>query len=288
MSVVLTGGTGLVGSAVLQALVDSGHDVSAIVRSDSSAEAVDAAGATPVLGDLTDADWLQARLAAADGAIHAASPGDATSAEFDRAVAQAAVAAFAGTGKAYVHTGGVWVYGANPDITEDTAFDPPALTAWREEVERLVLGADGVRGVIVVPAVVYGNGQGLPALLSNPDASGDYRLIGDGSQRWATVSADQIGDLYVRAYDNSDARGYYLGANADHPTVRELGETAAGSGTVVAETIGQSQARLGELLADALLLDQVARGDRARSELGWNPTGPSLIEEFRSGSYAGG
>jgi nucleoside-diphosphate-sugar epimerase len=288
MAVVLTGGTGLVGSAVLRALLAAGHDVTAIVRSDTSATKVSSAGATPVIGDITDTEWLQAQFAAADGAIHTASPGDATSADFDTAVVHAAVSAYSGTGKPFVHTGGVWVYGSGADITEATAKNPPALTAWRPAVEQLLLEAD-LRGVVIEPAVVYGGGQGLPALLSTPDDDGNIRLVGDGSQHWATVSADQIAALYVLAYENDDARGYYIGANDEHPTVAELGAAAAagaGTGDVVPETPQASRDRLFAPLVDALLLDQMVGPDtRSRTELGWRPTGPSLVDELSDGSY---
>jgi nucleoside-diphosphate-sugar epimerase len=310
--VAMTGGTGLVGSAVLRALIEAGHEVTAIVRSRDSADAVEKAGATSAIGDLTDAAWLSAQFAAADGAIHTASPGDATSVDFDTAVVNAAVAAYRGTGKPFVHTGGVWVYGAGSAITEQTPFDPPALTAWRADVEKILLDEDSVRGVVIAPAVVYGAGQGLPNLVTQRDANGDFRLIGDGAQHWATVGADELSGLYVLAFVNPDARGYYIGANDDHPTVRDLAEAAAafagseaavgsgpaaaaepgadappGSGAVVAESAQDSRDRLFAPLVDALLLDQVVSAtSRARTELGWRPSGPSLIEEIRNGAYA--
>jgi nucleoside-diphosphate-sugar epimerase len=288
--VMLTGGTGLVGGAVLRALIEAGHEVTAIVRSRDSADTVEKAGATAVIGDLTDTAWLSAQLAAADGAIHTASPGDATSVDFDTAVLDAAVGAYRGTGKPFVHTGGAWVYGSGADLSEDTPFDPPALTAWRAGVERILLDEDSVRGVVVAPAIVYGAGRGLPNLVTQPDPNGEFRLVGDGSQHWGTVSADQLADVYVRALLNPAARGYYIAANDDHPTVRELAEaaaTAAGSGTVVAESDDDSRARLFPPLVDALLLDQIiSTSSRARTELGWHPSGPSLVEEIRGGAYA--
>jgi nucleoside-diphosphate-sugar epimerase len=289
MAVVLTGGTGLVGRAVLKALIDAGQDVTAIVRSQESADAVEKAGATAVLGDITDTAWLSRQFAAADGAIHTASPGDASSADFDTAVVNAAVAAYQGTGKPFVHTSGVWVYGAGSDITEHTPFDPPQLTAWRADVEKILLDEESVRGVVVAPAVVYGSGQGLPNLISQPADNGDFPLVGDGTQHWATVSADQLADLYVRAFSHPDARGYYIGANNDHPTVLELAEAAAvaaGSGHVVPESGQDSRDRLFAPLVDALLLDQVvSTATRSRTELGWIPSGASLADEIRNGSY---
>lgn len=288
MAVVLTGGTGLVGEAVLRALVASGHEVTALVRSDESAAAVSRAGATAAIGDITDGTWLRGQVEGSDGFIHAASPGDASSADFDRAVAEAAVAALQGTGKPYVHTSGAWVWGSGSDLTEDGPFHAPTLTAWRADVEKIVLDADGVRGVVVAPGIVYGNGSGIPTMITTP-VDGSFRLIGDGSQHWGTVSAEQAADLYVRAFDNEAARGYYIAVNDQHPTVREIAEAAAsatGSHEVVPETEDESRARLGDLLAEALLLDQVASNAKAKSELGWAPTGASLVDEARSGSYA--
>lgn len=278
MSVALTGATGLVGSAVLRALLAAGHEVTALVRSDASAETVRAAGARPVVGDLTDPSWLQQQFAATEGAIHTASPGDATSADFDRGVAQAAVAAYAGTGKRYVHTGGVWVFGTGTGITEDSPFDAPALTAWRAEVERTLLDAD-VSAAVVAPGIVYSGRAGLPGLLATPAEDGSYHLIGDGSQHWTTVGADELGDLYVRVYA-SDVTGYVLGVNDEAVTVRQVVEALAGDARIVGETPDETRARLGGPLADALLLDQQADNGRAR-QLGWTPTDASILDAVR-------
>ena len=280
--VVLTGATGLVGSAVLSALRDAGHQVTAVVRSEQSAATVREAGATPVQGDITDSAWLSGVFADADGAIHTASPGDATSADFDTAVVQAALSAYAGTGKPYVHTGGVWVWGTGDAITEQDEFDAPELTAWRAAVERQLLDDDSLRGVVVAPGIVYGGGGGLVATITEPDDDGAIRLVGDGRQHWTTVHTGELADLYVRAFENPVARGYYIGVNDDHPTVREIGEAAAkarGSDTVTAESADDSRGRLFAPLVDALLLDQVADNARAR-ELGWTPSGPSLLDDI--------
>ena len=152
-----------------------------MVRSDRAAEQVTAAGATAVQGDLTDRAWLAEQLRGVDGAIHTASPGDATSPAFDRAVVAAAVEAFDGTSKPYVHTSGLWMYGSGEGLTEDSPLNPPALTAWRPSVEAEVLDSDLVAS-IVVPAVVYGhNARSAP-----PDrrrAAGRFRPAGPDRRR---------------------------------------------------------------------------------------------------------
>jgi hypothetical protein len=95
-----------------------------------------------------------------------ASPGDATSADLDSAVVDAAIDAYSGTGKPYLQISGTWVYGANTSITEDSPFHAPALVAWKEPIERRVLGVKDMREVVVVSSLAYGDGSGgIPGLL---------------------------------------------------------------------------------------------------------------------------
>jgi len=117
MKVALTGATWFIGSHVLAELQGRGHEVTALVRNDAQADTVAARGAIPAVADLYDRPAVTSLLAKADGAIHTASPGDATSANLDSAVVDAAIAALAGTGKPYLQISGLWIYGPNPAIT---------------------------------------------------------------------------------------------------------------------------------------------------------------------------
>jgi Major Facilitator Superfamily/NAD(P)H-binding len=143
---VLTGGTGFIGSHILAELRQHGHVVTAFVRDDAQAASVAAAGATPAVVDLYDRPAVTSIFSNADGAIHAASPGDATSADLDSTVADAAIGAFSGTGKPYLHISGDWIYGDNLDITEESPINAPAMVAWKEPIERRVLDAPDMRG----------------------------------------------------------------------------------------------------------------------------------------------
>lgn len=127
MHVLLAGATGYIASAILPRLLERGHDVTSVVRGDDRAEAVRVTGATPVVDDLADPAGLVSLLRGCDGAIHTASTGDGTSADVDRAVADAVIEALAGTGKPYVHTGGCWVYGAGTWIEETDPYSPPPI-----------------------------------------------------------------------------------------------------------------------------------------------------------------
>jgi uncharacterized protein YbjT (DUF2867 family) len=139
MKVALTGATGFIGSHVLTELREHGHEVIALVREgDAQADAVAETSATPVAVDLYDRPAVVDLLRDADGAIHTASPGDETSGDLDAAVVDAAIEAFAGTGKPYVHISGTWVYGDNTAISEESPHKPPAMVSYREPIDRRV------------------------------------------------------------------------------------------------------------------------------------------------------
>ena len=285
MRIVLTGATGYIGSSVLAALVARGHDVIAPVRSAASAAAATDAGASAVVGDITDPGWFTPLLHDADAAIHLAASRAGDGAQFDGAVADAVIAAFAGTGKPYIHTGGLWIHGPSDDLTEETPFNPPALVAWREGVESRLEAAD-LELSIVEPGIVYGHGAGIPASLADApkDAEGRLTVVGDGTQHWPTVHVDDVADLYALIVERPAPAGRVLALSGQNPTVAEIGEAFAG-GPVVPEGPDASRTRLGAGYADALMLDQQGSGAKARA-LGWAPSRASLLDEIRSGRYA--
>jgi nucleoside-diphosphate-sugar epimerase len=280
MTVLITGGTGFIGGALLRRLVADGTAVTAVVRSASSADAVARAGATPLEGDLTDVGWFTDVLREHDAAVHTASPGDATSPALDDAVVDAAVAAYAGTDKPFVHTGGIWTYGDGDAITEQTPPSPPALTAWRREREQRLLAAD-VRATVVEPGIVHAPGQGIAQLLVDGPRTdeGALELVGSGDQHWTTVHVDDLADLYALVLASGEGHGHLIGVSGHSPSVRELGLAVADE--VVGTTRERVHERLGEAFGDALLLDQQASGEKARS-IGWTPSRPTLVEELRS------
>src|SRR3954466_4913563 len=119
MRVALTGATGFIGSHVLTELHEHGHEVVALIRDDAHADGVAAHGATPTRVDLTDRPAVVSARSGGAAPIRTASPGDATSADLDSAVADAAIEAFDGTGKPYLQISGLWIYGNNMSINEE-------------------------------------------------------------------------------------------------------------------------------------------------------------------------
>jgi nucleoside-diphosphate-sugar epimerase len=290
--VALTGATGFIGSHVLAELREHGHEVIALLREgDAQADAVAERGATPIVVDLYDRPAVVGLLSGADGAIHTASPGDATSGDLDSAVVDAAIDAFAGSGKPYIHISGTWVYGDNTAITEESQLKPPAMVSYREPIDRRVVDAHDMRGVVIVSSVAYGEGGGgMPGLLlgSPRDDSGNLIMLGTGQQHWSTVHVADLADFFRRVLEDDSARGYYVVGNGSNSTVAELTEAAAvaaGAPGAVPGSDDEARARLGDYFADVLLLDQGTDADKARAELDWSPSRPGLVDEFRNGSY---
>jgi nucleoside-diphosphate-sugar epimerase len=291
MKVALTGATGFIGSHVLADLYKHGHEVTALIRDGDQADIVAARGATPTVVDLYDRAAVASVLGDADGAIHTASPGDATSADLDSAVVDAAIDAYAGTGKPFIEISGLWIYGANTSITEDSPFQAPALVAWKEPIQGRVLAVKDMRGVVVVSGTAYGDGGGgIPGvLLGSPrDDQGNLIMLGTGQQHWSTVHVADLADFFRRILEHDAARGYYVIDNGLNPTVAELTEAAAvaaGAPGAVPGSDEEARQRLGDYFAEVLLLDQRTVAAKARTELDWSPSHPGLIEEFRHGGY---
>jgi nucleoside-diphosphate-sugar epimerase len=286
MRTLLTGGTGFIGSAVLDALVEAGHEVQAVVRSDRAAADVARRGAAPLPLDLLDVDETAAALADVDALVHAAAPEQGAD-ELNAAVLEAAIRAFgAGRGRV-VLTSGIWIRGAGSDLVEEGPLDAaPDLVAWRVPLEERLL-ASSVDARVVEPGVVYGRGRGLVGLIADGPRTpgGALRLIGDGSQRWTWVHVDDLARLYLTVLGHDGPVRRVIASDGEPTTVREIAEAVAGQAGVVPETADAARDRLGAAFADALLLDQAAPGAFART-LGWEPEHRGVIADLLSAQRA--
>jgi len=284
MKIFLTGATGFVGEAAAAALFKRGHRIAALARSEEARRKLRERGYEAVPGSLGDADTLARAAQEADAVVHAAATGDARNGEVDAAAVRTLLDALRGSGKSFVYTSGIWVYGSTGDVPADesTPLNPVPLIAFRADVEREVLDAvdAGVAATVVRPAVVYGHRRGIPAIfLANRDA---VQVVGDGKNRWSLVHVDDLGDLYALVLEKSPP-GEAYNASGDVRTVRDVALAAARSlGGVPLTFISLDAAReqLGPF-ADALVLDQIVSSDKARHVLGWTPVGPSIDEDYR-------
>lgn len=298
MRVFLTGATGYVGSAVLDAVLRAGHQVTALVRDPEKGERVAARGVKPVVGELGSPGLIRTEIAACDAVIHTASEKSPRRVEKDRAAIDAALAGLKNSRQprpTFIYTSGVWVLGSTTKPVDETApLAPTEYVAWRPAHEELVLGAgtNGLRTVIVRPGTVYGGSRGIVSDFLKDALNGLVRVIGSGKNRWPTVYDRDLAELYVRLLQTPDAEGIFHASDEGDERVNDIVEAIAEHLTQRPDVrhmpMAEARRKLGAY-ADALALDQRVRSPRARA-LGWTPTLssittniPRLFEEYRRG-----
>lgn len=298
MRVFLTGGTGYVGSAVLEALVRAGHHVDTLVRNSEGAARVQARGGRPLLGDIVQRASWQDAAAAADGAIHAAVEYGPRQVAADAAAIDGMISLPAKRGRFVVYTSGVWVLGPAPAPVDETApVNPIEIVSWRPAHEQRVLSAAsaGIRGIVIRPGVVYGGARGIIGDVLKDAANSLVRIVGTGENHWPLIYDRDLGELYARIIATPDASGIYHATDGGAETVNEIvaaiAEHAPTQPSIRHVPIEEAHKKMGAY-AEALALDQIVRSHRTHA-LGWAPTLHSvagnaarLFEEWRRGKAA--
>lgn len=283
MKVFLIGGTGFIGSAVVQALVQDGHAVTALTR--SPAERAPAEGVTLLEGDMLEPKGWRGALAGHDAAVHAAMDYAADTVEADRASVHALLEAGRdGALRHVVYTSGCWVLGDTGPTPADEAapVDHPAkLVAWRPERERQVLEAatDGFPTAVIRPGMVYGGHGSLTAgLFKSAREQGASIVIGEGRNHWSMVHREDLARLY-RLMLEQEAEGIFHGVDGRPLPVEDVAAAAsraAGAGGDIRKIpLEEGRKKLGPV-ADALTLDQRLAAPRA-GDLGWSPECESFV-----------
>ncbi|HXW05741.1 MAG TPA: NAD-dependent epimerase/dehydratase family protein [Vicinamibacterales bacterium] len=298
MRIFLTGGTGYIGAAALEALVRGGHQVETLVRNREKAAQVLARGARPVIGDLSQpASYLPA-AGAAEGIVHAGFEYSARGRDIDALAITSLLQAGAGRGRLLIYTSGVWVLGNTTVPADESApLSPADHVAWRPSHEQLVLGAAaaGFRTVVVRPGIVYGGARGIVGELFKDAANGLVRVIGSGENHWPLVHERDLGELYARLVAHPEAAGVFHANDEADERVNELVAAIASHVPIRPSVrhvpIAEARQKLGPY-ADALALDQIVRSPRARA-IGWHPSlhavsrnAARLFEEWRTGREA--
>ena len=298
MKIFITGAGGYIGGSVAAALMQAGHRVSGLTRSDETAAALEMLGIAPVRGTLDDADVLGKAARAADATINAANAGH-------RGAVEAMLGALAGSGKTFVHTGGSSIVGtrANGELVEavfdeDTPFTPSPARAPRVAVDSLVKAASGkgVRSMVIAPSLIYGQGRGLnphsiqvPWLIALAKKYGVAKHVGAGENRWSNVHIDDVVTLYGLALAKAPAGAFYFaenGENSMRDVCAAIGRMLGLGGRTQSMTAEEAAAEWGEgPAADTMGSNSRVRAKRARAELNWQPKGRSLIEEIERGCY---
>jgi nucleoside-diphosphate-sugar epimerase len=298
MRIFLTGGTGYIGSSVLDALVRAGHHVDALVRNREKANDIRARSAHPLIGDLARPETYAAVAASADGIIHAALDESPRRHLLDAMAIETLIGLRTPPGRFFIYTSGVWVLGAAPEpVDERTPLSPIEQSAWRAPHERAVLEAAsrGLRTVVVRPGIVYGGSRGIVSDLIRDASNGLVRVIGTGDNHWPLVYDRDLGDLYVRLAADTTAAGIYHANDECDERVNDLVSAIADHAPIRPSVrkipLPEARQKMGAY-AEALALDQVVRSPRARA-LGWSLSlhgvsrnVPRLFEEWRRGRQA--
>jgi nucleoside-diphosphate-sugar epimerase len=290
MFVFVTGGTGLVGSAVVAELIGNGHTVSVLARSDASALAVEKAGAEPLRGSLADLDVVRAGAARADGVIHLAFSNDFSSPEaLAHGVAEesAAIAALGeelvGSDRPFVTVSGTpWVSGRVSTEADPAPTDGPVGGRGRAVNAALELASRGVRSSAVrLPRTVHNEGDGGFAGLLTRIArqTGVSGYPGDGAQRWPAVHALDAAVLFRLALEQAPAGTAWHAVADEGDAVRDIAAVIGRRlGLPVEPVPEETFGPLGPIFA----ADQPSSGAHTREALGWEPKHPSLLEDLEN------
>ena len=290
MRVFVTGGTGLIGSAVVAELLHHGHTVLALARSDASADAAEAAGAETIRGGLADLDVVRAGAGQADGVIHLAFSNDFSSAEaVARSVAEETAALTAlgdeliGSDRPLVTVSGTpWVPGRLSTEEDPLPTDGPVGGRGVTVTAILGLASRGVRSsAIRLPRTVHNEGNGGFAGLLTQIArqTGVSGYPGDGTQRWPAVHALDAAVLFRLALESAPAGTSWHAVADEGDTVRDIA-TVIGRrlGLPVEAVSTDTFGPLGGIFAT----DQPSSSAITRETLGWEPRHPSLLADLEN------
>jgi nucleoside-diphosphate-sugar epimerase len=301
MRVFVTGASGHIGSAVLPELLQAGHQVVGLARSDRSAEVLAAAGVEVRRGDLDDLDGLREAAATADGVIHLAfkhdlmGTGDFTAAAAaDLAAIKALASALEGTGKPLVTSSGTLMLTyagitGRPGTEADSAAGGP-----RVEAENFVIGLAerGVRSSAVrLPPIVHSalDHHGFAHILIGiARQTGVSAYVEDGANRWPSVHTLDAARVYRLALESAPA-GSRLHAVADEgiPFRDIAAAIGRGAGVPVAGISAEDAGERFAFLGAAVGVDNPTSNEVTRKMLGWEPAHPGLLEDLEHGHYFG-
>jgi nucleoside-diphosphate-sugar epimerase len=278
MRIFVTGATGYIGSTVVRKLINAGHQVVGLARSDNGAIILKKAGAEVHRGDLDDFDSLRSGAAAADGVIHLAFRHEAELSNFanslkiDLRAVETMGAALEGSGKPFVITNHM-----NGEASENALF---ALT--------------GVRtSVVSLAPTVHGEGDKhgfVPSLINIARAKGVSAYVGDGSNRWPAVHRLDAANLFRLALEKAPADSRLSGRAEEGVPFRDIAEVIGKHLNLPMVSISREEAdaHFGFLGALAALdIPSIIPGSSVQTQelVGWRPVYPTLIEDLEQGHY---
>ena len=290
MRVFITGATGFIGSALVKDLIKNGHQVVGLCRQESKAADLAAAGAEVLRGTVQDVDSLKAGVARADGVVHLAFNHDfskfAENCEDDRRVIRALGSFLAGSNRPFVVTSGTGMASAAPGqpIREDgPIISSKVIPRAASEEAAAEAEAQGVNvSVVRLPQVHDPYRQGLvsPAI-EIARAQGKAAYIGEGSNRWPAAHVSDAAPVYRLALERAEKGAKYHAVAEEGVKMRDIAEAIGRIIDAPAVSISpeEAPAYFGWMALFAQH-DMPASSEATRKKLGWNPTGPTMLEDL--------
>jgi len=316
MRVFVTGATGFIGTAVVRELVDNGHQVLGLTRSDAGAAALATAGAQPHRGDLEDLDSLRRGAAAADAVIHLAYFHGITNPKLTtrlgillggspRRIPLRFATAGASADRRAIEVLGAELAGGGPLVvafptmtlasghlvTEREAPDPRSPGAARipSEVATLALASTGVRSSIVrIPPSVHGPGDNamVPRLIAAARKSGVAAYAGDGANRWSAAHLLDVARLFRLVIEDGKPGARYHAVGDEGVPMRSIAELIGRRLNLpVTSLSGSETARHFGWLAPFVARDNHISSELTQKQLGWLPSGPDLLTDLDTANY---
>jgi nucleoside-diphosphate-sugar epimerase len=293
MRVFLTGATGFIGSAIIPELINAGHQVLGLARSDEGAKKLAAAGAEVHRGELEDLESLRSGAAASDGVIHCGFVHDFSRfqevCEIDRRAIETFGSALAGSDKPLIVSSGIGPWGQGRPTTENDNPPVPSPLPRVSEETAMALHAKGIKAAVMrLPQVHDPVKQGLVTyLIAIARQKGVSAYVGDGLNRWPAVHVLDCARLYRLAIEKHESGAKYHAVGEEGVRLRDIAE-AIGRGLkipVVSKTREEAAEHFG-FLAYFMGADPAASSAITQKRLGWRPTGPGMIADLDRMNYS--
>ncbi len=295
MRVFVTGATGFIGTELVKELIEAGHQVRGLARSNAGAEQLQAAGVEVQRGDIEDLDSLRSGATGMDAVVNLAFNHDwsrfAKSGQ-DEVKAIEALGSVLEPGKLLIVTSGIGITAGAPGrirVETDPPVDSPTIPRRPEQAAQAVAERGVHVGIVRLPQVHDTHKQGLVTyLVQTARDKGVSAYVGEGANRWAAAPLKDVAHLYRLAVEKTGPGvTTYHAVEEEGVSLRDIAETVARGLNLPALSIPPEKA--GEhfgMFGYFVSLDMPGSSEWTRKTLGWSPSGPGMIEDLTNMKYS--